>query len=167
MTPIVANKHTSLTMEKSDDRGYVANTAALLLANEVFQNNGSAKTKELSPSKRNSLDNLIDAETEASKSFLKRKVAAHIKKKTEKEREGIQRGMLTKVGEPMAADFIRINNNLSLQISRHTSRHSRYNDDSSTDSDDDDQLSFCDDSLNHMDEREVCEKGKPIASEVP
>ena len=166
MTPISANHQSSLAMETSDDRGHIANASALLLAAQVFQTNGAGKAKELSTNQHENWDELEQGETEPTKSFLRRKVDAHIKKKTEKEREAMQRGMLTKVGEPMVADFIRINNNLSLQISRHTSRHSRYNDDSSTDADNDDELSFCDDSFTYEDEREVCDNGKSITDEL-
>jgi hypothetical protein len=169
MTPVSAHNQTSLAMETSGDRGHLTtSSAALLLAAQVFQNNGGAKPMELSSSQHEEWDDLKEGDSaEPTKSFLRRKVDAHIKKKTEKEREALQRGMLAKVGEPMAADFIRINNNLSLQISRHTSRHSRYNDDSSTDADDDDELSFCDDSITYMDEREICENGTSINHDLP
>jgi hypothetical protein len=124
MTPVSAHNQTSLAMETSGDRGHpTTSSAALLLAAQVFQNNGGAKPMELSSSQHEDWEDLKEGDSaEPTKSFLRRKVDAHIKKKTEKEREAIQRGMLAKVGEPMAADFIRINNNLSLQISRHTSK---------------------------------------------
>lgn len=80
-----------------------------------------------------------------SHSFLGRKIAAHIKKKSQKEKEAVTRNALNKAGEPMAADFVHITNNISLQMSRHTSRHSRYGDDSSTETDDDADSFFDDD----------------------
>ena len=131
-------------MEKKGDAGYLSNSAARLMAVEVFKLDRSEDGKNTNSEfgERRVVKRLDKENTE--KSFFRRKIAAHIKKKAEKEREATQRDKLAKIGEPLSSDFVRINNNLSLQISRHTSRHSRYGDDESTYSDDDDADSFCD-----------------------
>jgi hypothetical protein len=93
-------------------------------------------------------------------SFLKRKIASHIKKKSKWLMESIAKGRGLEHDLPDDINCTRICNNISLQISRHTSRHSRVgdDDDSSTDSDDDVD-SFCGDELETADETEEVELG--------
>jgi hypothetical protein len=86
-------------------------------------------------------------------SFLKRKIASHIKKKSKRLMESIAKSRGLENDFPDDINCTRITNNISLQISRHTSRHSRVDDDSSTDSDDDTD-SFCGDELETADETE-------------
>lgn len=143
MTPTIGTAKQGMELEKKGDAGYLSNSAARLMAAEVFKLGNSEDSKDVSAEPRDRRGvNDVDTEN-AEKSFFRRKIAAHIMKKAEKEREAAQRGKLAKIGEPLSSDIVRINNNLSLQISRHTSRHSRYGDES-TESDDDDADSFCD-----------------------
>lgn len=144
MTPTIGSAKQGMELEKKGDAGHLSNSAARLMAAEVFKLNNSEDGKDWSAELRDPRGvNRTNTEN-AEKSFFRRKIAAHIIKKAEREREAVQRDKLAKIGEPLSSDFVRINNNLSLQISRHTSRHSRYGDDDSTESDDDDADSFCD-----------------------
>lgn len=144
-TPSIGTSNQCIEMEEKGDGGLVSSGAALVMAAEVFKRDSSSNCEDSSSELGACRGvNRLNAEESTAKTFLRRKIAAHIKKKAEKERETVQRGMLAKIGEPMQHDFVRINNNLSLQISRHTSRHSRYADDSSTDSDNESVDSFCD-----------------------
>lgn len=82
------------------------------------------------------------------KSYLKTQLAAHIQKKSSRLKNAMARNKTKAMkGELINDDeFSQITNNLSLQISRHTSRHSRhsrYDDDSTTDEEDEDADSFC------------------------
>jgi hypothetical protein len=74
-----------------------------------------------------------------------RKVSSHMDRKSHKDRNHSQTSKTSKTGEPTGSDVVRINNNISLQMSHHTSRHSTYHD-GDEDSDMDDVDSFCDES---------------------
>jgi hypothetical protein len=78
---------------------------------------------------------------------LRRKLASHICKKSQRWKEALERGGSEKDLDTDNYHLVRVNNNMSLQITRHTSRHTRYfddDDDSSTESDGDED-SFFDD----------------------
>lgn len=154
MTSAIGTAKHGMEMEMKRDGGFLSNATSRKKANDVFKLEGSDRGEDLSSEFGGRQGaNGLDAREGAAKMFLRRKIAAHIKTKSEREREVVQRGMLSKIGEPMSSDFVQINNNLSLQISRHTSRHSRYADDSSTDSDNDSVDSFCgDDELTNTEE---------------
>jgi hypothetical protein len=84
--------------------------------------------------------------TTTRRSSFFRKLSNHMERKSMRDRKETQRSKLAKAGEPLTSDVVRINNNISLQISHHTSRHSTYLE-GNEDSDMDEIDSFCDESV--------------------
>ena len=106
-----------MDVDKKSEAKFLSNCAARLMAAEVFKLPGSAAYQERERT------NEIASKEGAKKNNFVRKIGAHIKNKAARERESAQRANLAKVGEPLESDVVRINNNISLEVSNHTSRH--------------------------------------------
>lgn len=143
-----------------NSKGYATDAAALSMAARVFSKKQGVDLEQDHDASSLLSNSKSWHERNTDESFLKRKIAAHIKKKSKWMMESMAKrrsSLANDLHEDL--DCMRISNNMSLQISRHTSRHSRMGDDSGSSTDDDDDSdSFCGDELEPAVENDEIER---------